>query len=198
MRKIHLKITLFISILGLFIGLSCNGGPVGGYQITVNINDSLAQFEEARIYVDKIRLFTREDNTTGYEILPGDTEEFSHMLFNLVGGAKGADPVFSMSWVAQTESIEEIAGRNFAVYSMKMFPDMTQYRKIARTSDYIASYNDKTCYILVTITNVSPDEKWINGIFNGVYIEKVGDKWQRMELREGRFGANYEMSASVS
>ncbi|HDR90731.1 MAG TPA: hypothetical protein ENN75_00625, partial [candidate division Zixibacteria bacterium] len=123
---------------------------MGGFQITVNVNDSLAQFSEARIYVNKIRLFTREDNTTGYETLPSNTNDFEHMLFSLVGGEQGADPVFSLSWVMETKSVEEIVGRNVAAYSIKMFPDITEYRKIAKTTDYIASYNDNTCYVLLT------------------------------------------------
>ncbi len=180
------------------MALSCESRPVGGYQISVVINDSTAQFEKARIYVDKIYIFAREDGTTGYHTLPADTNEYTHLLMSLVGGEKGADPVFSMSWIVQAKSVEEIAGRNIAVFSMKMFPDITEYRKIAKTQDYIASYNEQTCYIMLTITNVSPEKKWINGIFNGVYIEEVGNKWRRMELREGRLGANYEMAATVN
>lgn len=193
-----LKFFLFAAVFAGVILISCGGGPVGGFKASVNINDSLAQFTEARIYVDKINLFTREDNTTGYETLPGDAQEFEHMLFTLVGGEKGADPMFSLSWIMAAKSVEEIVGRNVAAYSVKMFPDITEYRKIAKTTDYIASYNEKTCYILLTITNVNAESKWINGIFNGVYIEKVGDRWRRMELREGRFGANYIMSPSAN
>lgn len=196
MKKRLLITSIFISVFAIAFLNSC-GGPVGGFQITVNINDSLAQFSEARIYVNKIRLFTREDNTTGYETLPGDAQEFEHMLFTLVGGEKGADPMFSLSWIIAAKSVDEIVGRNVAAYSVKMFPDITEYRKIAKTTDYIASYNDKTCYVMLTITNVNTESNWINGIFNGVYIEKVGDRWRRMELREGRFGANYMMSASA-
>lgn len=198
MRKWMQKIPLYLGAFALFMALSCESGPVGGYQISVVINDSTAQFEKARIYVDKIHIFAREDGTIGYHILPADTNEYTHLLINLVGGEKGADPVFSMSWIVQAKSVEEIAGRNIAVFSMKMFPDIVEYRKIAKIQDYIASYNGQTCYIMLTITNVSPEKKWLNGIFNGVYIEKVGNKWRRMELREGRFGANYEMAATVN
>ena len=196
MRKRLLTIAIFFGLLAIAFLNSC-GGPVGGFQITVNVNDSLAQFSEARIYVNKIRLFTREDNTTGYETLPSNTNDFEHMLFSLVGGEQGADPVFSLSWVMETKSVEEIVGRNVAAYSIKMFPDITEYRKIAKTTDYIASYNDNTCYVLLTVTNVNSESNWINGIFNGVYVEKVGERWRRIELREGRFGANYMMSASA-
>jgi hypothetical protein len=198
LRIILWKILLFISILGIVVAISCGGGPVGGFQVSVNMNDSLARFADARIYVDKINLFERADGTTGYEILPSDATDFSHMLFNLVGGASGADPVFSLSWTASVQEISETIGKNYAAYSIKMFPDLTEYRQIAKSADYMASYNAQTCFIIVVITNVNTESAWMNGIFNGVYIEKVGDKWRRIQLREGRFGANYSTGRGIT
>jgi len=177
--------------------LSCNTGPVGGFELTLNLNDSLQEFEEARIYVDKINLFTREDGTIGYETVPPEADDFTNLLFTLMAGEKGRDPVFNITWIAQAKTVEETAGRNSALFSIKMFPDLPGYQNVAKTAEYIASYNGETCYILMTITNIDTEAKWINGILNGIYIEKIGDRWQRMEIREGRFGANYKMAAGV-
>lgn len=198
LRLILWKIVLFAGILGIVVAISCGGGPAGGFQVSVNMNDSLARFSDARIYVDKINLFERADGTTGYEILPSNATDFTHLLFNLVGGAKGADPVFSLSWTASAQEVTETIGKNYAAYSIKMFPDLTEYRQIAKSADYMASYNAQTCFIIVVPTNVNPESAWINGVFNGVYIEKVGDKWRRIQLREGRFGANYSMGAGIT
>ena len=195
--KIRLEILFFIIIFIAAFFLSCGGGPAGGFQITANVNDSLAQFSEARIYYDKINLFVREDGTVGYEILSPSTQEYSHLLFSLMGGQKGSDPVFNVNWIAQAKTPEEISGRNFAIYSMKVFPDIVGYNRIAKTSDYIATYNDETCYVMLTVTKIDREAKWMNGIMNGVYIEQVSGRWKRMEIREGRFGANYEIASAL-
>ena len=184
----------FVALIAMAFISSCGGGPVGGFEVSVYVNDTLQEFEEARIYVDKINLFLREDGTIGYELLPPVVSEYSHLLFTLVGGEKGSDPVFSVNWVAQADSVPEIAGRNFAVYSIKMFPDIQNLKGTAKTTDYIASYNEETCYILLTITRVDPANGWINGIFNGVYVEKVGGAWRRIEVHEGRFGGRYSLA----
>lgn len=190
------NIVLILLIALILLILSC-GGPVGGYQIQVLLNGEKISFPEARIYVDRVDLFELEDGSIGYSVVGSETTENSYLLFTLVGGEKGKTPQFNMSWLASANDISEIAGRNFPAFSIKMYPKIEGYSVIADEAEYLASYNGETCYIIITITKVDMENKWINGIFNNIYVEKVGGSWRRMELREGRFGAVFTMSSSA-
>lgn len=185
------KLTILLySITGLLFLISCTGGPVGGYEIGFNLNGERIEFPKARIYVEEVVLFQRSDGSIGYEFIENEGEEFTHLLFSLIAG-KEQEPDFSMTWICEADSVEEIAGRNFPAFTMKVDPEIEAYDSIPSADEYIATYNDETCYMVITITSVKREENWINGVINGVYIEMVGSKWQRMEIREGRFGASY-------
>ncbi len=198
MTKIR-QISAFSTVIAacVILSLSCGKGPVGGYKVDVYFNNQSIVFNNARIYVEKVKLFERGDGTIGYESVPSNGTDFTHMLFTLVTGQEGHEPTLNMSWIAAVKDVPEIAGRNFAAFSIKMFPPLPEYSAVATTSQYIASLNGETCYILITVTNVEPNKKWINGIFNGVFVERVGNEWKRMEVRDGRFGANYSWAAPL-
>ena len=183
-------------VISVLIILSC-GGPVGGYQIQVTLNGEKVVIPNARIYVEKVDLFERDDGTLGYNVLDSNSAEFNYLLFTLIGGEKGKPSQLAMTWLAKASDISEVAGRNFPAYSMKMFPPLEGYSNIAPTTEYMASYNDQTCYIVITLTKVDLEKKWINGVFNNIYVEKVENSWRRMELREGRFGAVFNFASQA-
>ena len=177
------------ALLVLLSPLSC-GGPVGGYMVEFNLNGEKIAYPQARVYIEKIDLFEHGDGDITYSFVQ-EGMEHSHLLFTLVAGEWGEDPVFILKWIAETDSVPAIAGRNFAAFQMKTYPPGEKYQDVVPGKDYSASYNDQTCYVVITITNIEREDSWINGIFNGVYVEQVGDRWWRMEISEGRFGAGY-------
>jgi len=188
------KILLAGALLCILWMASC-GGPVGGYMVSLTLNGERFEYPQARVYIEKADVYRSYDGTVSYTILPEDAEEFSHLLFTLVAGEWGQDPVFIMTWLADVYEVPQVAGKNFAVSSIKIFPNNEKYEGIPSALDYSASFNMETCYIVTTITQVNVEANWINGILNGVYVEQVGDMWWRMEIRDGRFGAGYRAIA---
>ena len=171
---------------------------MGGFEISVYLNGELVEFGQARIYVEKAITFEREDGKTGYELRDAASADYTHLLFTLVAGEKGREPTFAMKWLAEAKEPPETAGLNFKAYSIKTYPKNEKYAGVAASTHYVATLNGETCYIFITITNVNTEKKWVNGVFNGVYVDQVGDHWMRMEVREGRFGAHYEMPAGTA
>jgi len=163
--------------------------------VSMTLNGERLEYPQARVYVDKVNVYQHYDGTVGYSLLDPAEQNFTHMLFTLVAGEWGMDPVFILTLLADVQEIPQISGMNYAANSIKLYPQTEKYQGIPNATDYIASFNTQTCYIVVTMSKVQVEETWMNGIFNGVYVEQVGDRWWRMEIQDGRFGAGYAMAS---
>ncbi|MCK5833257.1 hypothetical protein KAH81_06255, partial [bacterium] len=183
-------------MLVFFLWMASCQGPVGGYMVSLTLNGERFEYPQARVYVDKVNVYQHFDGLTGYTILDQSVEEYSHLMFTLVAGEWGMEPVFIMTWLSDVYEVPQIAGRNYAVTSLKLYPGIEKYQGIPNAIDYVASFNTQTCYVVATLAKIELEESWVNGIFNGVYIEQVGDKWWRMEIKDGRFGAGYAFASS--
>jgi len=188
-------VAVFAVLICLLWVISCVE-PVGGFEVGLNLNGERFEYPQARVYIDKVSVYDHNDGTIGYTLLEQDSQDYTHLLLTLVAGEWGMEPVFIMTWLADVYEILQITGRNFAIYSVKLYPGAEMYQGIPNTADYVASLNTETCYMVVTITNIDPENLWVNGIFNGVYVEQIGDQWWRMEIQDGRFGAGYSETSS--
>ncbi|MCD6501275.1 hypothetical protein J7L01_01605 [bacterium] len=195
MNKRPFVVVISVALVCLLWVVSCNE-PVGGFMVEMVLNGERFDYPQARVYIDKVNVYEHFDGTIGYSLLDQTAKEYSHLLFTLVAGEWGMEPVFIMTWLADVYEITQSAGKNYAIYTVKLFPSAEKYQGIPSAADYVAAFNTETCYMVVTITKVDTDNRWINGIFNGVYVEQIGDKWWRMEVQDGRFGGGYAESAA--